>query len=86
MDGLEQVRVPSKSELSRFAHWLPAEDMRSIIKGLPVRGLEQATKLGLKQALDLESYFLDSSCLKVNIHFPVDWVLTGCSCAMGCAR
>ena len=32
-------------------------------------------KLGLKEALDLEEYFLDSTCLKANIHFPTDWVL-----------
>ena len=75
VDGLEQVRVPSKSELQRFAHWLPAEDMRSIIDGLSLRGFERARKLELKESLDLESYFLDTSCLKANIHFPVDWVL-----------
>ena len=25
VDALDQVRVPSKSEVQRFAHWLPAE-------------------------------------------------------------
>ena len=29
----------------------------------------------MKEALDLEAYFLDSTCLKANIHFPTDWVL-----------
>jgi hypothetical protein len=31
--------------------------------------------LGLKEALDLEEYFLDSTCLKAHVHFPTDWVL-----------
>src|SRR5437867_767196 len=75
IDDLEQVRVPSKSELQRFAHWLPAQPMRCVINGLSLNGLKQARKLELKEPLDLESYFLDTSCLKANIHFPVDWVL-----------
>src|SRR5947207_9437795 len=75
VDGLEQVRVPSKSELQRFAHWLPAQMMRSLIDRLTLSGLKQSKKLELREPLDLESYFLDTTCLKANIHFPVDWVL-----------
>jgi hypothetical protein len=37
--------------------------------------VDQPRKLGLQEALDLEAYFLDSTCLKANIHFPTDWVL-----------
>ena len=29
----------------------------------------------MKEALDLEAYFLDTTCVKLHIHFPVDWVL-----------
>jgi hypothetical protein len=72
---MDQVRVPSKSELQRFAHWLPAPQMRRILDGLLRRALEQPRKMGLKEALDLETCFLDSTCLKANIHFPTDWVL-----------
>ncbi len=75
IDALDQVRVPSKSELQRFAHWLPPTEMRAVIDGLLQAALEQPRKLGLKEALDLEAYFLDSTCLKANIHFPTDWVL-----------
>ena len=31
--------------------------------------------MGLKEEVILEKYFLDTTCLKANIHFPVDWVL-----------
>jgi Transposase DDE domain len=75
VDALDQVRVPSKSEVQRFAHWLAAEPMRQVIDGLLKAGLDQSRKLGLKEALDLEEYFVDSTCLKANIHFPTDWVL-----------
>lgn len=75
LDALDQVRVPSKSELQRFAHWLEAEQMRSVLDGLLRGAIEQPNKLGLKEVLDVEEYFLDSTALKANIHFPVDWVL-----------
>ena len=75
VDALDQVRVPSKSEVQRFAYWLPAEQMRALIDGLLQGAIHQPRKLGLKEALDLEAYFLDSTCLKANIHFPTDWVL-----------
>jgi hypothetical protein len=75
VDGLDQVRVPSKSEVQRFAHWLSAEQMRKVIDGLLKGAVDQPRKLGLKEALDLEEYFLDSTCIKANIHFPTDWVL-----------
>ena len=49
--------------------------MRAVIDGLLQAGVEQPRQLGLKEALDLDEYFLDSTCLKANIHFPTDWVL-----------
>ena len=75
VDALDQVRVPSKSEGQRFAHWLSAEPMRELIDGLLQGAIQRPRKLGLKEALDLEAYFLDSTCLKANLHFPTDWVL-----------
>ena len=30
----DKAKVPSKSELQRFAHWLPAAEMRAVIDGL----------------------------------------------------
>jgi IS5 family transposase len=75
VDAVDQVRVPSKSEVQRFAHWLPAEEMRAVMDGLLKGAVERPRKLGLKEALDVEEYFLDSTCLQANIHFPTDWVL-----------
>jgi hypothetical protein len=75
VDALEVVRVPSKSELHRFTTWLPAETMRQVINGLLKGAMNQSTLLELEEPLDLEEYFLDSTCVKANIHFPIDWVL-----------
>jgi IS5 family transposase len=75
VDALDQVRVPSKSELQRFAHWLPADPMRQVIDGLLKGAVDHPVKLGLREELDLEAYFLDSTCVAANIHFPTDWVL-----------
>jgi hypothetical protein len=75
VDAMDQVRVPSKSELHRFSSWLSTTEMRGVIDGLLKGALEEPKKLGLAEALDLEAYFLDSTCLKANIHFPTDWVL-----------
>src|SRR3954454_19652360 len=53
IDALDQVRVPSKSELQRFAHWLDAGQMRKVIDGLLKMAVEQPRQLDLKEALDL---------------------------------
>ena len=46
-----------------------------ILDGLLQEAMVHPGKLGLKEALNVEEYFLDSTCLKANIHFPTDWVL-----------
>ncbi len=75
IDALDVVRVPSKSELQRFADWLPAPEMRAILDGLLRAAVDHPHKLQLQQPVDLEAYFLDSTALKADIHFPTDWVL-----------
>ena len=75
VDALDEVRVPSKSELQRFAHWLEAAQMRQIMERLLLVGMEPAGPLDLKEPVNLEEYFVDTTALKANVHFPVDWVL-----------
>jgi hypothetical protein len=58
---------------------LPDEEMREVINGFlrkagaPVTDGKQV--LDLDAPLDLSRMFLDTTCVKANIHFPVDWVL-----------
>jgi hypothetical protein len=75
VDALDAVRVPSKSELQRFAHWLEAAQMRRMMERLLLAGMDPAGPLDLKEPVDLEEYFVDTTALKANVHFPVDWVL-----------
>jgi hypothetical protein len=75
VDALEAVRVPSKSELQRFAHWLDAAQMRQMMERLLRAGMDPAGPLDLKEPVNLEEYFVDTTALKANVHFPVDWVL-----------
>src|ERR1022692_4378777 len=49
--------------------------MRHLIEGLLVAGMDPAGRLNLKEPVDLAEYFVDTTALKANIHFPVDWVL-----------
>ena len=79
LDRIDTVRIPSKSALQRYSQWLEEEDLRKVIDTLlgaasqPEEGGEQT--LELSAALNLEAYFLDTTCVKLHIHFPVDWVL-----------
>jgi hypothetical protein len=76
---LDRVKVPAKSTVQRYATWLPEEEMREVINGLLRKAgaaLEEGKQvLGLEEPLDLSRMFLDTTCVKANIHFPVDWVL-----------
>ena len=80
MDRLDEVRIPGKSTLQRYRQWLPEADMRKAIDTLLAAAAEGKDeggnqKLELAEALNLEWYFLDTTCVKLNMHFPVDWVL-----------
>jgi len=79
MEELAAVRVPGKSTLQEYAHWLPEQMLRPMIAQL-IRAAQQpegASGLELANALELETVWLDSTCVKTNIHFPADWVLLG---------
>src|ERR1035441_9535140 len=72
---MDKVTVPGKSTLQRYETWLPDEQMRPLIEQLLCQGRDQALGLQLAEPLDLETAFLDCTCVTTDIHFPVDWVL-----------
>ena len=80
VDRLGEVRVPSKSQVARYADWLPAEQMEAVVGRLlraaaatdAVSGLNP---VGLANAIELDTVWMDTTCVEANIHFPVDWVL-----------
>lgn len=75
------VKVPSKSTLERFEKMIPEKLIRDLIKELIIAAnnkpdtSQMIQKLKLEKEISLGDYYLDSTCLKANIHFPVDWVL-----------
>lgn len=72
---VDSVRVPSKSTLQRYDQWWPQTEVRPLIHQLLNLGAQAPDRLDLAAPLDLESAFLDSTCLAAHIHYPVDWVL-----------
>jgi len=72
---VDRVVVPSKSTLQRYDLWWTETEVRSLIEKLLVLGAQAPAQLRLAEPLDLETCFLDTTCLAANIHYPVDWVL-----------
>jgi hypothetical protein len=75
LSQIEVITVPSKSTLQRYDLWWPETEVRALIGQLLKLGGAEPQRLLLPEALDLESAFLDTTCLAANIHYPVDWVL-----------
>jgi len=79
IDRVDVVRVPSKSALDRYEKLVPETVVRELVDQLngvaASTGEEGQSTLDLEQPLDIDALFLDTSCVKANIHFPVDWVL-----------
>ena len=77
IDTMEPIKVPSKSTLERFEKMVPEEVIRDIVAQAlkETGGWGKTEVLGLAEPLDLEEFFVDTTCLQANIHFPVDWVL-----------
>jgi hypothetical protein len=75
LSQLDKVTVPSKSTLQRYETWLPEAPLRPLIEQLLCQGRDPAPGLQLAEPLDLETVFLDCTCVKADIHFPGDWVL-----------
>lgn len=76
---LDVIQVPSKSTLNRYGNMDDEDVIRQVVDQVNGEAAKQGKKgkqpLGLARPLDLDAYFLDTTCVKANIHFPVDWVL-----------
>lgn len=79
IDRLDVIQVPSKSTLDRYGRWVEEETVRKVVDELDrsaaAPGKRGRQPLGLARPLDLDAYFVDTTCVEANIHFPVDWVL-----------
>lgn len=75
IDEMDRVRVPSKSTLQRYDSWWSEAEVRQLSIQMLQTGAQDPEKLQLPEAVDLETCFLDTTCVAANIHYPVDWVL-----------
>lgn len=77
LEDFELIRVPGKSTLRDYAHWLPAPQMEKLLATLTqaVGDEGRAREIGLENELDMAVAWVDTTCLKASIHFPTDWVL-----------
>jgi hypothetical protein len=73
----EVVRVPGKSTLQNYAQWLPEEEMQKVLAALhaALANEDKAQEIGMEAELDQTIACVDTTCLKANVHFPIDWVL-----------
>jgi hypothetical protein len=73
------VKAPAKSTVDRYEDWVDAPALEVLIKELiqMAGGLitDEPNPLGLENPIDLDEGWLDGTCLKANIHYPVDWIL-----------
>jgi len=79
IERLDGIKAYAKSTSDRFAHWLDEDGLahinRRLIAMLAHADHHEGFDLHLDEPLDFEQIFFDSTCLKADIHFPVDWVL-----------
>jgi len=77
LNEFEVIQVPGKSTLRDYAHWLPPERMEKLLEALSaaVADEDRAREIGLESELDMSLAWVDTTCLRACIHFPIDWVL-----------
>ena len=73
--GVDVIRVPSKSQLQRYSTCVSEEYLREFIKELFYKASAEDNLLDLSSPFNAKDIYLDATCLKANIHFPVDWLL-----------
>lgn len=74
----DHKKAASKSSIERYDKYFSITEVQAAIDCLisQAAGSEGSSKLpGLEETISLENVFADSTCIKANIHFPVDWVL-----------
>ena len=77
INSFSHRKAISKSTLERYEKCFDEERVANKVRKW-LGGLSdpnKASEMGLKQPIETTEFFMDSTCIKANIHFPVDWVL-----------
>jgi hypothetical protein len=81
LSQLGKIHVPAKSTLERWEKIFTEEDIRQLVRTLilsasePRQAGDENQNLMLEKEISLSDYYLDTTCIKANIHYPVDWIL-----------
>jgi len=73
LDGV--LNVPSKSSIERYCKSFKKSSVDEKIRSLIKCATSSDNVLELEMPLEVGDVFIDSTCIKANIHFPVDWLL-----------
>ena len=73
IDG--EIKVPTKSTLQRYAQFFEEGFIRKQVALLNNHAFSESNPFGLCDPLEAKDIFVDATCMKAKIHFPVDWVL-----------
>ena len=68
----------SKSSVERFSKMFDNNVIAGTLRkwqSVFLSCLDNAKSIGLNESISFSDTFLDATCVKANIHFPVDWVL-----------
>ncbi len=81
---IDLIRIPSKSTLEEYSKMFDENIYRDLVNVFILKAREVSKEgkavFTLKDPLNLNDYFADSTCVSANIHFPVDWVLLRDAC------
>jgi hypothetical protein len=75
---LEGTKTPSKSTIQRMEHLWNKEEIGALIQDLnkTISDPSHSEKLlHCDTAIEIKDLYADSTCVKANIHHPVDWLL-----------
>lgn len=75
MELFGPLKAAGKSSLQEWAQRLPIDQMQIIIDRVTEFASKPCNPLELKNQIELDTVWVDSTCLKANIHFPVDWII-----------
>ena len=75
LDGISPL---SKSSIERLEKLIPSKELSELIHDLNRVSADKQMSSKLlyrEEALKMDQVFADTTCVKMNIHFPVDWLL-----------
>jgi hypothetical protein len=77
INAFAKRKAISKSSLERFEKYFNEAMLAAKIREwlATLSDEDKAIEVGLYEPIDCKNTFTDSTCVKANIHFPVDWVL-----------